>query len=262
MNPPGERRFPRLPLAKADAGASPGAAAFLEDLIDACVMESTFRDHMGGARPALPRHRGPAPRRLRPRGQRRQAARLPHPPPPDAQRPQPPHSQPPPPPHRRQPRPPRHHQTGGPRLKPTNTPAGFADMFATVDAAAAVESAFAALDTALFTEASVLNTAGGEAFQRRLTVEARKCLNAAGASAKLRERIRRLHAERAPAAAEQEPSLGSFSIGPAPLSPAVSQKPVRTEVSPLPAARLTVPRAALLAAALPVLRGPSRRGHV
>ena len=26
MNPPGERRFPRLPLAKAEAGASPGAA--------------------------------------------------------------------------------------------------------------------------------------------------------------------------------------------------------------------------------------------
>jgi adenine-specific DNA-methyltransferase len=25
---------------------SPGAAAFLEDLIDACVMESTFREHM------------------------------------------------------------------------------------------------------------------------------------------------------------------------------------------------------------------------
>ena len=46
MNPPGERRFPRLPLAKADAGASPGAAAFLEDLIDACVMENYFREHM------------------------------------------------------------------------------------------------------------------------------------------------------------------------------------------------------------------------
>jgi hypothetical protein len=46
MNPPSERRFPRLPLAKAAAGASPGAAAFLEDLIDACVMESYFREHM------------------------------------------------------------------------------------------------------------------------------------------------------------------------------------------------------------------------
>ena len=46
MNPPSERRFPRLPLAKAEAGASPGAAIFLEDLIDACVMESYFREHM------------------------------------------------------------------------------------------------------------------------------------------------------------------------------------------------------------------------
>ena len=46
MNPPSERRFPRLPLAKAEAGASPGAAAVLEDLIDACVMESYFREHM------------------------------------------------------------------------------------------------------------------------------------------------------------------------------------------------------------------------
>jgi hypothetical protein len=35
-----------LPLAKAEAGASPGATAFLEDLIDACVMESYFREHM------------------------------------------------------------------------------------------------------------------------------------------------------------------------------------------------------------------------
>ena len=47
MNPPSERRFPHLPLAKAEAkaeaGASPGAAAFLEDLIDACVMERYFR---------------------------------------------------------------------------------------------------------------------------------------------------------------------------------------------------------------------------
>ncbi|MDA1277368.1 MAG: hypothetical protein O2960_25465, partial [Verrucomicrobia bacterium] len=33
-------------FAKADTGASPGAAAFLEDLIDACVMESYFREHM------------------------------------------------------------------------------------------------------------------------------------------------------------------------------------------------------------------------
>ena len=46
MNPPSERRFPRLPLAKAEAGARPGAASFLEDLIDACVMESYFREHM------------------------------------------------------------------------------------------------------------------------------------------------------------------------------------------------------------------------
>ena len=37
MNPPSERRFPRLPLATAEAGASPGAAAFLEDLIDARI---------------------------------------------------------------------------------------------------------------------------------------------------------------------------------------------------------------------------------
>ena len=35
--------LPRLLFAKADAGASPGAAAFLEDLIDACVMESAER---------------------------------------------------------------------------------------------------------------------------------------------------------------------------------------------------------------------------
>ena len=46
MNPLSERRFPRIPLAKAEAGASPGAAPFLEHLIDACVMESYFRDHM------------------------------------------------------------------------------------------------------------------------------------------------------------------------------------------------------------------------
>jgi len=46
MNPPSERRFPLIPFTKAEAGASPGAAAFLEDLIDACVMESTFREHM------------------------------------------------------------------------------------------------------------------------------------------------------------------------------------------------------------------------
>lgn len=37
---------PLIQFAKADAGASPGAAAFLEDLIDACVMESYFREHM------------------------------------------------------------------------------------------------------------------------------------------------------------------------------------------------------------------------
>ena len=140
-------------------------------------------------------------------------------------------------------------------MKPTNTPAGFADMFATVDAAAAVESAFAALDTALSTEATVLNTAGGEAFQRRLTVEARKYLNAAGASAKLRERIRRLRAERAPAVAVPEKSLAPFSIGSAPVPRAVSQKDAsRVASTVVPAGRLTVPRAALLAAALPVLR--------
>ena len=33
-------------FAKADAGASPGPAAFLENLIDACVMECYFREHM------------------------------------------------------------------------------------------------------------------------------------------------------------------------------------------------------------------------
>ena len=33
-------------IVKADAGASPGAAVFLEHLIDACVMESYFREHM------------------------------------------------------------------------------------------------------------------------------------------------------------------------------------------------------------------------
>ena len=45
MNPPSELRFPRISFAKAEAGASPGAAAFLEDLIDACVMECYFREH-------------------------------------------------------------------------------------------------------------------------------------------------------------------------------------------------------------------------
>ena len=35
-----------IPFTKADTGASPGAAAFLEDLIDACVTESYFREHM------------------------------------------------------------------------------------------------------------------------------------------------------------------------------------------------------------------------
>jgi hypothetical protein len=35
-----------IQFAKADAEAGPGAAAFLEDLIDACVMESYFREHM------------------------------------------------------------------------------------------------------------------------------------------------------------------------------------------------------------------------
>ena len=41
-----ERLVPLVQFAKADAEASPGAAAFLEDLIDACVMESYFREHM------------------------------------------------------------------------------------------------------------------------------------------------------------------------------------------------------------------------
>ena len=41
-----ERLVPLVQFAKADAGASPGAAAFLEDLIDACVMETYFREHM------------------------------------------------------------------------------------------------------------------------------------------------------------------------------------------------------------------------
>jgi len=36
----------RIPFARAEAGASPGAAACLEDLSDACVMESTFRSPM------------------------------------------------------------------------------------------------------------------------------------------------------------------------------------------------------------------------
>lgn len=46
MNPPSERRFPLIPSPKAEAGANPGAAAFLEDLIDDCVMESYFREHI------------------------------------------------------------------------------------------------------------------------------------------------------------------------------------------------------------------------
>jgi adenine-specific DNA-methyltransferase len=41
-----ERLVSLIQFNKADAGASPGAAAFLEDLIDACVMESYFREHM------------------------------------------------------------------------------------------------------------------------------------------------------------------------------------------------------------------------
>jgi hypothetical protein len=41
-----ERLVPLIQFAKAEAGASPGAAAFLEDLIDACVMECYFREHM------------------------------------------------------------------------------------------------------------------------------------------------------------------------------------------------------------------------
>jgi adenine-specific DNA-methyltransferase len=41
-----ERLVPLVQFANADAGASPGTAAFLEDLIDACVMECYFREHM------------------------------------------------------------------------------------------------------------------------------------------------------------------------------------------------------------------------
>jgi adenine-specific DNA-methyltransferase len=41
-----ERLVPLIQFAKAYAGASHGAAAFLEDLIDACVMESYFGEHM------------------------------------------------------------------------------------------------------------------------------------------------------------------------------------------------------------------------
>jgi adenine-specific DNA-methyltransferase len=41
-----ERLVSLIQFTKADAGASPGADAFLEDLIDACVMESYFREHM------------------------------------------------------------------------------------------------------------------------------------------------------------------------------------------------------------------------
>ncbi len=46
MKPKCERRVPLIQFAKADAGASLRAAAFLEDLIDACVMDCTFREHM------------------------------------------------------------------------------------------------------------------------------------------------------------------------------------------------------------------------
>jgi adenine-specific DNA-methyltransferase len=41
-----ERLVPLIQFAKANAGSSPGAAAFLEDLIDACMMECYFREHM------------------------------------------------------------------------------------------------------------------------------------------------------------------------------------------------------------------------
>ena len=41
-----ERLVPLIQFAKSDAEASPGVAAFLEDLIDACVMECYFREHM------------------------------------------------------------------------------------------------------------------------------------------------------------------------------------------------------------------------
>ena len=37
----------KLPANKSPSfSGAPGAAAFLEDLIDACVMDSTFREHM------------------------------------------------------------------------------------------------------------------------------------------------------------------------------------------------------------------------
>jgi type I restriction-modification system DNA methylase subunit len=41
-----ERLVPLIQFAKADVGASSVAATFLEDLIDACVMECYFREHM------------------------------------------------------------------------------------------------------------------------------------------------------------------------------------------------------------------------
>ena len=79
----------RTPLAKSDTGASSGAAAFLEDLIDACVMESSFRE------PTVERdllfHDAVAPHLAAyapeaSSGQLRPAARLPGPPAPDAHR--------------------------------------------------------------------------------------------------------------------------------------------------------------------------------
>ena len=76
-----------MPFTKADAGASAGAAAFLEDLIDACVMESHVREHMA-KRDLLLRQGGPPDAPPKPR------ACCPC----YAQRPQPPQPQPPPPP--------------------------------------------------------------------------------------------------------------------------------------------------------------------
>jgi len=41
-----ERLVPLIQFAKADVEANSGAAIFLEDVIDACVMECYFREHM------------------------------------------------------------------------------------------------------------------------------------------------------------------------------------------------------------------------
>ncbi len=125
-------------------------------------------------------------------------------------------------------------------MKKQNTPPEPPDMFATVDAAAAVESAFANLEAALATESKVLNSSGGAAFQSGRLSEAKQLLKSAGASAKLRERISHFHAERASANVQESISVPVAVILPI---PAATSEP-----------RLSVPRAALLAAALPVLR--------